>query len=446
MRKCLALVLALAMLHLAASPATAADGGITPKLVQYASLRFGNIYSPDASSPKKHIGILLMHPNSNYLNHIMAVPLASRGFTVMTANTRYGGHVDGEIVWDNAGLDVKAAVDYLMAQPGVTKLVLIGHSGGGPLFSFYQNIAENGAKAGQGPEKILPVSDKLDGLRPAEALVLLDAHLGYGFASLMSNDPSVTAEGAIAPAANNYKYNMYREENGFSPAGKGSTYPDAWLAEFFKKQGERSERLLSYALDRKIAIDAGEGYCTDTEPMMVPRRVSRVFFQDLRILSRTKRPRTLLTVNGTREEVIRSLRSAGVNNTGSVVGFNENNDYEEGVLATDVVAYLSTHSIRTTGNYRLTEDDILGVDWASSNTGAPANLAGVRVPVLNIGMTGHYWIVASELNHESTGSADKTLLFVEGATHGLREMDKKYGDTVGMIADQIVEWLKGRVD
>lgn len=39
---------------------------------------------------------------------------------------------------------MKAAVDFARSQPGIAKVILFGHSGGGPLMSFYQALAEKG--------------------------------------------------------------------------------------------------------------------------------------------------------------------------------------------------------------------------------------------------------------------------------------------------------------
>ncbi len=88
-----------------------------------------------------------MHPNSNYMTHIGCSELASRGFRAMGVNGRYFNTNRETMIWEQVPLDVKLAVDYLRGLPGIKQVVLIGHSGGGQLMPFYQNVAENGVAA-----------------------------------------------------------------------------------------------------------------------------------------------------------------------------------------------------------------------------------------------------------------------------------------------------------
>ena len=55
-------------------------------------------------------------------------------------------------------LDVKAAFDYAKSQPGITKVILLGHSGGSPVMSLYQAVAENG-------DRVLPEARASDEMR-----------------------------------------------------------------------------------------------------------------------------------------------------------------------------------------------------------------------------------------------------------------------------------------
>jgi len=98
----------------------------------------------------------------------------------------------------------------------------------------------------------------------------------------------------------------------------------------------------------------------------------------------------------------------------------------------------------------VTEDSIRGVDWNSSNTSTPANLAGVRVPLLIMGMTGFYWMVVQETFYDYASSQDKTLVFVEGASHGAtpcracKSTPGEFGDTVKRAFDYAADWLRDR--
>ena len=44
--------------------------------------------------------------------------------------------------WENNALVVKQGIEYLRTIPGITKVILLGGSGGGPTMSFYQAVAE----------------------------------------------------------------------------------------------------------------------------------------------------------------------------------------------------------------------------------------------------------------------------------------------------------------
>ena len=60
---------------------------------------------------------------------------------------------------DEKLVDVNVAVEYLRQYLGVRKVITLGHSGGATLMSAYQNAAENGVQAFQGPEKLIKCSD-----------------------------------------------------------------------------------------------------------------------------------------------------------------------------------------------------------------------------------------------------------------------------------------------
>ena len=78
--------------------------------------------------------------------------LVSRGYLVM--NVYYRG---SEALGNDFGLPtVSLAIGYLRTLPGVQKVVISGHSGGAHTMALYENIAEHGVAACNGPEKIYP--------------------------------------------------------------------------------------------------------------------------------------------------------------------------------------------------------------------------------------------------------------------------------------------------
>ena len=77
-------------------------------------------------------------------------------------------------------------------------------------------------------------------------------------------------------------------------------------------------------------------------------------------------------------------------------------------------------------------------------------MEGITAPFLVMGMTGHYWIVSAEMAYDHAKSADKTVAFVEGATHGFTpctacaKTPGQYGDTVARTFDYVTQWLNAR--
>lgn len=99
----------------------------------------------------------------NTFNYFIGPELARRGFQVMMVN--YHGP---EQVFDEFVQPLADAVRYLRKVPGIRYVVLAGHSLGGPELTYYQDVAESGPSARQGPERVYPCSGgDLNNLPPA---------------------------------------------------------------------------------------------------------------------------------------------------------------------------------------------------------------------------------------------------------------------------------------
>ena len=155
----------------------------------------GVLYEPVTPVANSQIGILVMHSGADYLKFSACTELSKRGYRVLCANTSTSksGFTD-DTRRERIVSDAKFGVAYLRNFPGIRKVVLFGHSGGGGLMSSYQNIAENGIKICQEPEKIVKCPDSLAGLPPADGLMLLDSNFGPGAMMLFSIDPAVGSE------------------------------------------------------------------------------------------------------------------------------------------------------------------------------------------------------------------------------------------------------------
>lgn len=400
----------------------------------------GVLYQPVKPVAESRIGILVMHTAADYLDFSPGPELSRRGYTVLCANNSTDNY-------EEKVLAVKAGVEYLLNYPGIKKIVLFGHSGGSGLMTTYQNIAENGLKACQGPEKISRCSDQLAGLPPADGMMLIDPNWGDGAMMLFSLDPAVINE--ETELSLNPELDLFNPENGFTP--QGATYSDAFIRYFQSEQGKRNNQLIATAQKRLEDITAGKGRFSDDEPFIVPGADSSMFNnklypQDIRLMSHTQKAWPLLRSDGSVvTEVVHSVRGAKnlQGNSTPTLG---------GALNTTVRTFLNTYALRVGEDYGYDEDGVRGIDWSSSYTCPPGNVKGVTVPLLTMGMTGSWEYLSVETIYENAKSADKSIAFVEGASHlyeTCRECEQRpgqFGDTRKTLFDYIDKWLskKGR--
>jgi len=400
------------------------------------------LFEPLKPGEKSQIAVIVMHSDGDHLAPQAASELAKRGYRALGAAVS-----ERDNPLDEKLLDVKACSDYLRQIPGVRKVITMGHSGGATLMSAYQNAAENGVQAFQGPEKLIKCSD-LGELSPADGVMLLDSNYGNGVMTLLSLDPAVASEDSgkeLDP-----ELDLFDPANGYNP--KGSTYSAEFIRKYQKAQGERNNRLIDAALERLHALDSGKGKYADDEPFIVPGAAqnaynNKLFPQDIRLLSHTQKAWPLLHADGSiTNQIIPCVRRA--KNDRSHTG-----SYRQGAIKSTVRTYLNSSAVRTTADFGYNEDSMYGIDWLSSYSCTPGNMMGVSAPTLLMGMTGGYEFLAAEIIHENTPKiADKTIAFLEGASHvffpakDCEAYPGQFGDTMKILFDYVDKWLsqKGR--
>jgi hypothetical protein len=401
----------------------------------------GVLYEPSNPGPKSQVALFVMHASGDYLNFSACTELAHRGYRVLCANnstSKSGASDEGAL--DKVLSEAKLAIVYLKDYPGVKKVILFGHSGGATLMTAYQLIAEGGVKACQGREKIHRCPDGLAGLPAADGVVLADANWGQAEMTLFSIDPAVVREdtGMLL----NVDLDMYSPKNGASPSG--SNYSADFVKKFLKAEGARNNKLIETAQNRLSLIQGGKGLYDDDEPFIVPGASfvdNKLFSQDVRLLSHSLRAWPLVHADGSvTVTVIHSVRKADSreNPTPSMM---------RGALKTTVRNFLSSYAIRTTSDFGYGEDSIRGIEWASTYASPPGNVEGITVPLLALGMTGHWEGLAAETIYDHAKSVDKSIAFVEGAGHmytPCKECEKEpgqFGDTVKLTYDYVDAWL-----
>lgn len=414
-------------------------GEIKTTFVNVAKRSPAVLYEPVQKNEKQRIAVLVMHSDEDYLIWPTGPELAKRGYTVLNANVmNKEGIIFSQI---DKMQSVKAALEYLRSLPQIEKIILMGHSGGGTLMSAYQAVAENGPQVFQGPEKIYPYPDE-EKLPPADGIMLLDSNWGNAVMQLLSLDPAVEDENSGMRI--NEDLNLFNPVNGFDK--NGSTYTDEFIRHFQKAQSIRNIYILEYALSRLMKIETGEGNYIDDEPLIIPGSAqgffnNKLYAQDIRLISHTQRPHLLLHADGRRtKEIIRSLRQP--ENSSSLTS-----SFWEGARFLSVKTYLNSYAVRTADEYGFDEDHMWGVEWESTYNCPPGNVAHIEVPVLIMGMTAGWEFLASETIYDMAVSQDKTLAFVEGATHKftpathLEKVPGEFGDTMKTIHDFVDEWL-----
>lgn len=393
----------------------------------------GLLYEPTRPGPNSRIALVYAHPNANTFNEPIGREMAARGYRVVMVNHR------GDTAPEAYLPSISRGLAFARSLPGVARVILVGHSGGGHMVTLYQNVAEHGPAACSGPEKIYPCKvEGLSDLVKPDGLVLLDPTLG-AFHQMSAVDPAVGDGQRIG------ELDMFAPANGYDPVGKRATYGAAFAQRFYRAQADRNAQIVGEAQARLRLIAKDEGRFTDDEPLVISglgqqAAGARLYQPDVAFAAHTKAAQVLLRANGKDErQVIASVRPPSGQQTPAALG-------SLGLMTqnTTVRRFLAASAIRTRADYAITADDIVGVDWRSAMTSTPANAEGVSVPALVLTMSCHYLIVPDEIIFDHLGSKDKTFAAVEGATHLFTPCRPEYGDTVTRTFDFVDGWLKGR--
>ena len=422
------------------SAASAFAAAPQPTYVQFSGAAKGALYKPDpALYPGPHVGVIVMHRNSNYLSHISTRELPKRGFVVLGMNPRCDNNEALCAQWENNALDVKQGVNYLRTQvPGLTKVILLGHSGGGPTMTFYEAVAEQGAAFCQQPDKLMKCDNTLNGLPKVDGMILMDAHPGYGINAVrsilgdVSNDPAVVNQNRTP--TENPTLDPFNPRNGYVQGGI-TTYSDAFKSAYFKAQSDRENYLIAQAQARLAEAQANG---QDDAPFIVPLADNARLMQvDLSIHHSTLLPRKLVKNDGTIESrfPVVSVRPVSTNSA-NAHGF-------DATMFLTTKSFLSVRAVKST-------DSMDGIDWCSSNNSTPCNLQNVTVPLLVTAMGGHYFIRDAEQYFDMAASPDKDYFVIEGATHGGTECTAcettpgQYSNATKNLFDLMASWINAR--
>ena len=391
------------------------------------------LVEPSQPSPNERIVAINTHPkNRNNFLYFIGEVLGKRGYRVIEIND-YGNEMPERLL-----PGIAAAIRFARTLPSVQKVVLVGHSGGGPVLSFYQEIAENGPSACQQPDRLYKCDGEgLDNLPKADALLELEANIGAPHRT-MSIDPAVDPKN---PKMRDPKLDMYLPQNGFDPKTNTASYSAEFIKRYQAAQHARSEAVIADAQARLKAIDAHTAPYNDDEPFVVPGMSedaagARLNLADPKILGRSHGPHVLLKADGTTPTqivpVVRAPQAIPVRQRDTLAATVQNMTVRQ---------YLAFSAISTTQDFALTADEMKGFDWRSSANSLPGNVENVHVPTLVMAGSCMIHLVPLEEVYDHSVAKDKEFVAVEGADHYFEACRPEFGDTRKRAFDYVEGWL-----
>jgi len=392
------------------------------------------LYRPD-SNPKSTVGVIIIHRTSNYLNHAGCTQLSQRGLTVLCMNSRFDNN-EALVNWELIALDVGQGVKYLKNTLHLSKVILFGHSGGGPTTTYYQAVAEKGPLYCQGPNKLSQCastgSNSVADLPPADGIVLADAHPGNTVNGLRAINPSIKqnqdkevvgVDGENPPITPQKNLDLFDPANGFSTTGN-SNYSKAFIKRYTAAQSDRMNDWIEQALHIQAEIAERKWRFPDDDSIIVARgggsvagggSSAAIFVPDIRQQCCTTQPEKLMMNDGTivSNKIVQSVRLP--NPTFATGNPGGNDTFDNGTKNLTVTSFLSANAIRSTDSA-----DFKQIDWCSSNNSTPCALENISVPILITSMGAHYFIVDSEQYYlHYAASHDKDFVVFYGLVHGI---------------------------
>jgi hypothetical protein len=386
----------------------AADGGLSA----------GILYQ---SRPSPTV-VCFMHPQADMTRHYAIPALVEAGYAAFGQHSRYVNN-DAHCIHESLLLDVAAGQRFLRDR-GFENIVLIGNSGGGSLFAFYQAQASLAS-----PNRLTatPAGDKLDlnryELPPADAYVMLAAHLGEGQIMMHMIDPSVCDEND--PLSCDTSLDPYDPANGYERPPASSRYSAEFVERYRAAQRDRVARLDAIArerlADRKRARNEifadGFGQRPQREQLGAMRRAA---LHPPMIVHRTEADLRALDLS-----LDPSQRDAG-----TLFSYRP-----------DLTNYMEL------GFARITTPRAWLSTWSglSSNAAIERNAPGIRVPALVVSYDGDNAIFPADAQRalDLLGSDDKKLVTVAGDHYGFGVGTQQRSGAPLALAE-IAAWLRER--
>src|SRR5438477_7152203 len=183
--------------------------------------------------------VMVIHPRTDSTRHYAIPGLVGAGFAAFGHNTRWINN-DIETIHERLALDVAAAVQTFRDR-GYQHVVLLGNSGGGALYTFYQAQAcRPGQRVHAQPAGEPPNLNDFD-MPDVDGIIQLATHAGPGRFLQNCIDPSVTDESD--PLSVDARLDMYDPDNGYRTPPEPTQFSAEFLQRFRQGQANRVARL-----------------------------------------------------------------------------------------------------------------------------------------------------------------------------------------------------------
>ncbi len=404
------------------------DASIRQRPVQLYAADFGKsrgiLYLPANGKPRTVV--IMAHPRADFSTHYSIPYWVDAGFAAFGFNTRYLNN-DAMMLHENLLLDLAAGIRFLREEEGFEKIVMLGNSGGGSLFAYYDSQARTPkgdrvtAPPGGGP----PDLNKFE-LPAADGYIALAAHPGQGMVLMSCLDAAVVDESD--PLAGDPELDMYDARNGFKTPPAESSYAADFVERYRAAQVSRCARI--DAIARRHIAETGYGRIA----MRAPDFAATSADDRNHAARRAMAPRYLIVYR----------TQANLNYLDLSI------DPSERVTGSIISPRPDLANYSAFGLGRIATPDAWLSTWSglSSYAKMASNLPKVTVPTLVVGASGDQDIFMTDVHQEfaMAGASDKTLAFIEGADHFMRAGGTKahLGDPRPRLMKVLTAWTHDR--
>ena len=404
------------------------DASVRQRSVQLYAADFGKsrgiLYMPAKGKPRTVV--IMAHPRADFGTHYSIPFWIDAGFAAFGFNTRYLNN-DAMMLHENLLLDLAAGIRFLREEEGFEKIVMLGNSGGGSLFAYYDAQARTpvGSRIAAPPGGGPPDLNKFD-LPTADGYIALAAHPGQGMVLMSCLDAAVVDESD--PLASDPALDMYDERNGFRTPPAESRYSRDFVERYLAAQIARCARI--DAIARRHIAEANSGRASMRASDFAASSADNRNYASRRAMA----PRYMIVYR----------TQANLNYLDLSI------DPSERAVGSIISPRPDLANYSAFGLGRIVTPDAWLSTWSglSSYAKMESNLPKVTVPTLVVGANGDQDIFTSDVRaeFEASGAGDKTIAFIEGADHFMRAGGAKshLGDPRPRLMKVLTDWTRER--